>query len=250
MSAEQYTAENKTAKVYLKYVGSPEEKKAEEERIKAEEEKKKAEADKKKAEEEKKKAEAEQKKAEEEKKKAEEEKRRAAEEANANQDNNEGTDASTETIQNGAETAEISMPVMKGSSLDAAVTVAKQFGLSEPFDDEDYGYGTKKKSLCTSDWGLMLDIIYSTVSKDMLMSSIVTNTVVSSNEQFEFIKAMSAVLCPQSSSESVASWVNENVGNSSITTIDGFGYELSFGPNKNALYTAGQERWEEWESTH
>lgn len=236
MSAEQYTAENKTAKVYLKYEGSPEEKKAEEERIKAEEEKKKAEAEKKKA--------------EEEKKKAEEEKRRAEEEANANQDNNVDSDASAETTQNGSEAAEISMPVMQGSSLDAAVTVAKQFGLSEPFDDEDYGYGTKKKSLCTPDWGLMLDIIYSTDSKEILMSSIVTNTVVSSNEQFEFIKAMSAVLCPQSSSESVASWVNENVGNSSITTIDGFGYELSFGPNKNALYTAGQERWEEWESTH
>ena len=66
MSAEQYSAENKTAKVYLKYEGSPEEKK------KAEEEKKKAEEEKKKAEEEKKKAEEEKKKAEEEKKKAEE----------------------------------------------------------------------------------------------------------------------------------------------------------------------------------
>ena len=244
VSAEQYTSEPKTAKLYLKYEESPEEKKkAEEEKIKAEEEKKKAEEEKKKAEEEKKKAEAE-------KKKAEEEKRKAEEEANAHQDKNDDTVASAETTPNGTETAEMPMPVMKGSSLDEAVAAAKKFGLSQQFDDEDFGYGTKNKSLCTSDWGLTLDIIYSTDSKEILMSSIVTAPIVSSNEQFEFIKAMSAVLCPQSSSESVASWVNENVGNSAITTIDGFGYELSFGPNNNALYSAGQERWEEWELTH
>ena len=81
VSAEQYTSEPKTAKIYLKYEGSPEEKKkAEEEKKKAEEEKKKAEEEKKKAEEEKKKAEEEKKKAEEEEKKAEAEKKKAEEE--------------------------------------------------------------------------------------------------------------------------------------------------------------------------
>ncbi len=81
VSAEQYTSEPKTAKIYLKYEGSPEEKKkAEEEKKKSEEEKKKAEEEKKKAEEEKKKAEEEKKKAEEEEKKAEVEKKKKAEE--------------------------------------------------------------------------------------------------------------------------------------------------------------------------
>ena len=176
---------------------------------------------------------------EEEKKKAEAEKaREEAAEAGTAENEDEEQDSSSKS--SGA-------PVMTGSSLDNAISEAKEFGLERVFDDEDFGHGTKMCSLSSSDGGLMLDIIYMAESEELLCADIVSLNLVSSDEQFEFIEAMSGVLCPKSSSDSVKSWVESNIGDTAETVIDGIDYVLSFGPSDNALYTAGQNSWEEWE---
>lgn len=181
---------------------------------------------------------AEQKRIEEEKKRAEEQK--AQEKADASNTNgNEGQDSSN----NGA-------PVMAGSNIDVVISEAEEYGLKRVFDDADYEYGQKKCQLSNSNGGLTLDIFYLKESKELLCASIRTTNAASSDEQYEFIEAMSGVLCPKSSSDSVKSWVESNIGDTANTVIDEIDYTLSFGPSDNALYDVGQNSWEKWELSH
>lgn len=96
----------------------------------------------------------------------------------------------------------------------------------------------------------MLDIIYSTETKEILTGSIITTQSVSADEQYSFIRSMSKVLCPEASATEVEAWVNANIGGYGETTIDDVDYQLDFGQKNNALYYAGQHKWEEWELTH
>ena len=94
----------------------------------------------------------------------------------------------------------------------------------------------------------MLSVIYSTETKEILTGRIVTiNGLSTAEEQKTFIKDMASVLCPQSDSQDVAKWVKSNIGTTSEKTINGFIYELGFGPSGNALYYAGEKNWEEWD---
>lgn len=166
----------------------------------------------------------------------------------------EETEAKEESVQEeqkeDVQSSVITMPVMKGSSLESAVKVAEGYGLSQPFDDDDFGYGTKYRTMSTDDGGLMLNIVYSTETKEILMGSITTLPLASADDQKSFIKSMSKVLCPEASSGDVESWVSSNIGSATETTIDGVVYQLEFGPTDNALYFAGQQNWEEWDLTH
>lgn len=139
------------------------------------------------------------------------------------------------------------MPVMAGTTVDAVVKKAKEYGLSEPFSDEDFGHGTKYKTLSDSSGGLMLDIIYSTETKEILCGTIVTNKLASDSSQKKFIKGMAGVMCPSENSKEVSDWVSKNVGGEASTTIGSFEYQVSLGPVNNALYYAGYTNWEDWD---
>ena len=138
------------------------------------------------------------------------------------------------------------MPIMKGTSIDSAVSKAKELGLSQAYDDEDFGHGTKLKPLSDSLGGLTVDIIYSIDSGEILCASIVTNSLATDLQQKNFVKGMASVLCPPVDSNEVNSWVNKNIGGTSGKIVDGFVYELFLGPVNNALYRAGYQNWEEW----
>lgn len=58
---------------------------------------------------------------------------------------------------------------------------------------------------------------------------------------------MAAVICPSADAEAVADRVNSNVGGEAQTEINGFTYEVSVGPNNNALYSAGEKNREAWD---
>ncbi len=140
----------------------------------------------------------------------------------------------------------LTMPVMKGSSLDNAVKVAKEHGLSQSYSDEDWGYGTKMRPLNNKNASLTIDIVYSTSTKEVLVGSIVTDNRSSLDEQKAFIIAMASVLCPSSDKETVLKWVKSNVGSSAKTTIGGFVYEVAIGTTGQYLFFAGEKNWEEW----
>ena len=144
----------------------------------------------------------------------------------------------------------VPMPVMNGSSLDSIVSVANKYGLSMPFSDQDFGHGTKQRSLKTSNGGLTLDIIYSTATKEVLNVQIVTFTNLSTvSQQKDFIKAIATVACPSADSDKVKSWVNSNIGSKKETTINNVTYELFTGPSGNYCYLAGNAEWEKWDSS-
>ena len=139
------------------------------------------------------------------------------------------------------------MPVMQGTSLDTVVQVAKKYGLSQVYSDENWGNGTKMRPLSNKTGGLTLDIVYSTSTKQVLFGEIITfNNLSSSKEQKAFIIAMASVLCPSSDKDTVSNWVKSNVGSSKKTTIGGFVYEVDLGPMGNCIYDAGEKNWEEW----
>lgn len=141
-----------------------------------------------------------------------------------------------------------SMPTMSGTSLDKVMQVAKNYGLSRAFSDENFGHGTKNCSLQSQSGGLTLDVIYSSSTREVLSGQVVTfNTLSTNEEQSNFIQAISAVLCPENSVDAVTGWVKNNVGDSQKTTIDSFTYEVSLGPTGNLLYYAGYDNWEDWE---
>lgn len=140
------------------------------------------------------------------------------------------------------------MPAMTGSSIDLATKKAKGLGVKE-LSDEDFGHGTRCKSLSDSTGGLTIDIIYSSTSKELLCASISTVNIASSGEQKKFVKEMAPVLCPESDSTTVSSWVQNNVGSSQSTYINNFTYETAVGPSNNILYYAGYTEWEAWDLT-
>lgn len=138
------------------------------------------------------------------------------------------------------------MPIMPGTSLDTVIRVAREYGLSAQFSDEDWGHGTKMHGM--DNGGLSLEIVYSTSTKEVLLVSVVSYTGFSTTqEQKDFIKAISGVACPASDTEEVSRWVNNNIGNSGITTINNVTYELRIGPSGNLCYSAGEAEWESWE---
>ena len=58
----------------------------------------------------------------------------------------------------------VTVPVMPGSSLDTIVSVAKEYGLSNQYDDENWGHGTKMHTMASD--GLTIDIVYSTETNE------------------------------------------------------------------------------------
>ena len=140
----------------------------------------------------------------------------------------------------------IPMPVMNGSSLDSVVNVAGKYGLSAQFSDEDWGNGTKMRGMSSS--GLSINIVYSSSTKELLLVNIVTfTTLLTTQEQKDFIKAIAKVACPLKDSSSVSSWVNNNIGKTNETKINNVTYELFTGPTGNLCYNAGNEEWEAWD---
>lgn len=138
------------------------------------------------------------------------------------------------------------IPVLKGSNVDIAVKKAAEYGLVENYED-DFGHGTKCKSLSDDSGGLMLSLIYSTETDELLCGSIVTINLVTSDQQKNFIQGMAGVLCPEGDAKDVTAWVNSNVGTEKQTTIEGIDYKTALGPTQNAFYYAGYDRWEEWD---
>ena len=137
------------------------------------------------------------------------------------------------------------MPVMKGALVETAVEKAKKYGLLLVYED-DMGHSTKCKSLSDSTGGLMIDITYSTDTKEILCASIVTNKLASSTSQKKFVKGMASVLCPPKDTDKVSEWVNTNIGSEKQTSVNGFDYQLSLGPVENIIYDAGINQWENW----
>lgn len=144
-----------------------------------------------------------------------------------------------------------SMPVMSGSNIDIATKKAKEYGLLQQFDDEDFGHGTKMRPLSTDNNGLMIDIIYSTETDEILCGNITTlNGLASPDEQKAFISGMAEVLCPSNDKAEIKEWVMENVGSKAETTVNDHVYETDLGPVGNCLYFAGNRNWEDWEFSH
>ena len=147
------------------------------------------------------------------------------------------------------DTEESSIPVMTGSSLEAVMAKAEEFGFSKAFDDEDFGHGTKLRQLHNPNDSIELDFVYYTSTKEIMMGTVVTFATATKEEQLSFIKAISGVLCPTESIEDVNSWINSNLGQAAETMIDGVDYELAFGEVDNALYYAGEKRWGDWDNS-
>ena len=142
----------------------------------------------------------------------------------------------------------VTVPVMPGSSLDTIVSVAKEYGLSNQYDDENWGHGTKMHTMASD--GLTIDIVYSTETKEALFVSIVSFSNLSTEkEQKEFIKAIAGIACPQDDADDVSDWVKDTIGISGSVTINNVTYELEIGPNGNLCYSVGQPEWEAWESS-
>lgn len=140
----------------------------------------------------------------------------------------------------------IAMPIMEGSSLDSIATVAKNYGLSAQYSDEDWGNGSKMRGLSNNKFAIK--IVYSTNTKEVLMVSIVSYAAnTTTQEQKDFIKAIASVACPAADSSSVSQWVNSNVGTANSTEINGRTYELLLGPSSNLCYSAGVSEWEAWD---
>lgn len=140
------------------------------------------------------------------------------------------------------------IPIMTGRYLDDIVKAAKEKGVSIRVDDFKIDHGVRIRSLSSKNGGLSLDIIYMPSTKEVLNSSIITYSVLSSQkEQRSFITEMAKYLCPPPSKDAVSQWVKKSIGKEAETTIDGFVYSLSLGPTGNLIYDAGVKNWEEWE---
>lgn len=139
------------------------------------------------------------------------------------------------------------MPIMSGTSIDDVVKVASQYDLSEQYED-NFGHGTKMKAFSDSSGGLMMDVIYSSSTSEILCATITTNKLVDSTTQKNFVKGIAGSICPSVDSSDISSWVSSNVGKNSKKEVNGFTYELSLGPVDNVLYYAGEKEWSTWDS--
>lgn len=145
-----------------------------------------------------------------------------------------------------SENETISMPTMTGTSLNSVATVAKNYGLSSQYSDEDWGHGSKMRSLSSNKFAIK--IVYSSSTKEVIMVSVVSYVAnTTSQEQKDFIKAIASVACPEADSSSVSQWVSSNVGTANSTEINGRTYELSLGSSGNLCYRAGASEWEAWD---
>ena len=139
------------------------------------------------------------------------------------------------------------MPIMSGTSIDSVIKVASNYGLSEQYED-NFGHGTKMKSFSDSSGGLMMDVIYSSSTKEILCATITTNKLANSSTQKKFVKGIAGSICPSADSSDISSWVSSNVGSNQKKEQGGFTYELSLGPVDNVLYFAGEKEWSAWDS--
>lgn len=137
--------------------------------------------------------------------------------------------------------------IMKGTDIKVISKKAKEFGLSEAYADEDFGHGTKLKSLTNDSYTIMIDIIYYSRSGEILCANVITSPLISVSLQRNFILGMADVLCPPTDVDEVTSWINKQIGKEISEDINGFEYSLSFGPKNNLLYDAGMSSWEEWD---
>ncbi len=145
--------------------------------------------------------------------------------------------------------AQNTMPVMKGTDVKVVAQRAKKFGMSEPYSDENFGHGTKMKSLANDSYTLSVDIIYSSRTGEILCANVITSPLLSAADQKTFILGMADVLCPSDDVDEVKDWINKQIGKKTSEEINGFDYSLSFGPKNNMLYDAGMSSWEEWDSS-
>ncbi len=136
---------------------------------------------------------------------------------------------------------------MEGTDVKNIAKRAKDFGMFEAYGDEDFGHGTKMKSLTNDSHTLMIDIIYSSRSGEILCADVITSPLTSVSLQRSFILGMVDVLCPPTDVEEVMGWVNKHIGKKMSEEINGFEYALSMGPKKNLLYNSGMSSWEEWD---
>ena len=138
------------------------------------------------------------------------------------------------------------MPVMPGTSLDDIVSRADLYGLKQAYEDEDFRNGTKLRPLSDTDGGLMMDIIYSDETKEILHADITTNKSVTIEQQKDFITDMAGILCPAADSEKVSEWVNDSIESEAETVINGIDYTLSVDAGNNLIFDAGEESWQRW----
>ncbi len=138
------------------------------------------------------------------------------------------------------------MPVMPGTSLDDIVSRAALYGLKQAYEDEDFRNGTKLRPLSDTDGGLMMDIIYSDETKEILHADITTNKSVTIEQQKDFITDMAGILCPAADSEKVSEWVNDSIESEAETVINGIDYTLSVDAGNNLIFDAGEESWQRW----
>lgn len=178
-------------------------------------------------------------------------------EANEKKDNTVTSDAGSQTTdQNKTDskaedkkdqtTEEKKIPTMSGATLKAAVDKLKELGVTEVYDD-DFGHGTRMKALSDKAGGLMIDIIYTSETKEIMCASITTNKLATSKEQKAFVKGIAEYICPSDDASTISSWVSSNVGKAAEKELNGFTYELSLGPVDNILFYAGEREWEAWD---
>lgn len=133
------------------------------------------------------------------------------------------------------------IPAMSETSIDKIVDRANDLGLEEVYD-EDFGHGTRMKSMMDRDGLITVDIVYVEKTKEIMYTSIVANN------QKSTIKKMSSLLCPKKDKKDVKEWVNINIGSSAQTKIGNFTYDLEIGTSNSILFSAGEPEWEAWES--
>jgi len=145
-----------------------------------------------------------------------------------------------------AKTPEIEIPVMSGTNIDTVTEMAKAYGVKAG-KDEDFGHGTMMRPMQDDAFGLTLDVVYSTSTKEVLGASFVCTNAVSESNQKAFVKGMAAYCAPSDVAVEVSNWVSEKVGSTTEKVTGGFTFELSRGPTNNILYYAGNREWEDWE---
>ncbi len=240
-----------TISLYLKNTLTPEEKAAQEKAAaeKAEQEKKAAEkiaqikADAEKAASEK----ADTNEAASEKTDAEKAASEETEDMNQQEESATSISESTTPVQEDAVSkAEVQMPIISGTNLGSATSVAYSYGLSEAYEDTDYNDGTIQKALTHKDIKYDLDLLYSASSKELVLAEIITYNFASKQEQIDFILKMIPVLCPPSDVDTITNWFNGNQGSDVQTEINGIDYHVYLSTGGSLIFDINMTHWEDW----
>ena len=81
----------------------------------------------------------------------------------------------------------VSKPVMPGTSLEKVLAVAEEYGVIRAFSDTDFGHDTQLCALQNSNGGLLLSVVYDSVTMEVLCGGVVTiNELASISEQESF----------------------------------------------------------------